>query len=453
MSNKNDIYIKEKLKSDDLISKKAEDVFNNFFKNDIHRIEVKKVPDEIYKIEDLKNTQEEKSVQENTNVEEIEYTKENENTQESEETNRVRKSKVLPMVASFVIVFLAANAYAATQGYNNIFFAIRNMIVHEEITDSSEILTDKDITISYQPIEIADGVKLQINKLTVQDNKAELYLNITRDNMDTIMPSKYVVYDITNGDSTVIGNQSNILEKNSVNYVEKIQLNGMKNITEKLRLDIMDKSNSEIVSLEIDLEKREIDVTRSLINELQKLSEVELKEILGKYVALNEMQDLYKDEINAEYTEEQFKNTSKIILATNMIFDKEFENGTRPEKYTLDEVNEVLKEFVGEEITDPQNITDNIIYYNKDEKAYEYYSGDYSVDPLCLEIENISFLNGVYTVTIDYCYPSESDWMDGTIESLDIFKTTMKFKLNSNYKYAKYCLVNANNLQSEKIKK
>ena len=35
MDNQRDFYIKEKFEQDDLISKKAEDVFNNFFKGEM----------------------------------------------------------------------------------------------------------------------------------------------------------------------------------------------------------------------------------------------------------------------------------------------------------------------------------------------------------------------------------------------------------------------------------
>ena len=35
LDNQRDFYIKEKFEQDDLISKKAEDVFNNFFKGEM----------------------------------------------------------------------------------------------------------------------------------------------------------------------------------------------------------------------------------------------------------------------------------------------------------------------------------------------------------------------------------------------------------------------------------
>ena len=46
MDNEKELYIKNILKKDNLISKKADDVFKNFFKTDIHRIEVRKLQEE-----------------------------------------------------------------------------------------------------------------------------------------------------------------------------------------------------------------------------------------------------------------------------------------------------------------------------------------------------------------------------------------------------------------------
>ena len=43
-----------------------------------------------------------------------------------------------------------------------------------------DILSDKDITISYKSIEIAKGIKMQINRLAVENEKATLFLRIDK---------------------------------------------------------------------------------------------------------------------------------------------------------------------------------------------------------------------------------------------------------------------------------
>ena len=96
MDNQRDFYIKEKFEQDDLISKKAEDVFNNFFKGEMKMEEEKPNIDE--KVVDINSAKDKK----------------------------LKMKKIMSIVATLVVVFLSANVYAATQGYNNIFFIIRN---------------------------------------------------------------------------------------------------------------------------------------------------------------------------------------------------------------------------------------------------------------------------------------------------------------------------------------
>ena len=481
MANEKDIFIRDTLKRDDLISKKADDVFNNFFKTTIHRIEVSNSPEfvthfdeenqsdellkneflgqqkevfqEVSKLREIQDVQANNTAEEVKTVEGIETDKTAETAEKSdnnvinfEEERKKRKGgrKFLSAVASLAIVFCVSNVYATTRGYDNIFFMIKNMIVHEEVTDKEEILVDKDLTISYQSIEIAEGVKLQINKLTVTANEATLYLSIDENDSSIVHPKRFIIYDITDENSEVIGNQE-IKGKEHTKHTEEISLNGMKNTTEKLKLEIRDEHDSEIVSLELDLNNKEIDVTSNMITEIQKLSEVELKEVLAKYLILNSVNDFYST-ADHNYSDEELLNTQKVLLAIKLITNSE-------DEFSLETVNKAIEEFCGEKYENELAITDDIIFYNTKKKEYEFYPGDYYLDPLCLKIENISFMNGVYTVTLDYCYPTDQDWEEGTIESLDIFKTTLKFKLNPEYDYTKYCLIDVNNIESEKVEK
>ena len=93
---------------------------------------------------------------------------ENIKTNESSNDKKVKvtskKKKVMIIVAVCLILFLSANVFAATQGYNNIFFIIKSLVSNDtEVTDRNVILSDRDITISYQPIEVAEGLEIQIN--------------------------------------------------------------------------------------------------------------------------------------------------------------------------------------------------------------------------------------------------------------------------------------------------
>ena len=176
MDNQKDFYIKSKFKQDDLISKNADEVFNNFLRGEI-------------------NMEEEKVV----NI--------NDATANDKKSKKTNIRKILSIAATLVVIFLGANVYAATQGYNNIFFIINNLINPTEITDPDEILTDRDIIISYRPIEVSKGLSVQINRLVVKDNEAVLYLDIengeTKESIDTI-----AVYDITGDEKELIANHS-----------------------------------------------------------------------------------------------------------------------------------------------------------------------------------------------------------------------------------------------------
>ena len=84
MDNEKDLYIKEMFKKDELISKKADDVFNNFLEG---KMESEKV----------------------TNINES-------------KDKKINRKKILSIVATLVIVFLGVNVYAITKGYDNVFF-------------------------------------------------------------------------------------------------------------------------------------------------------------------------------------------------------------------------------------------------------------------------------------------------------------------------------------------
>ena len=177
LDNQKDFYIKSKLQEDDLISKKADDIFNNFLKGEIKMEEKSNVNEKVVNINDAKD-------------------------------KKFRRKKILSIVATLVVVFLGVNVYAATQGYNNIFFIIKNLVSSETVTDRDEILSDKDITISYQPIEVASNLNIQINKLAVKENKATLTIKLDETNPLEYCPTKYVVYDITGDRIELLGTQA-----------------------------------------------------------------------------------------------------------------------------------------------------------------------------------------------------------------------------------------------------
>ena len=65
----------------------------------------------------------------------------------------LRFRQVLAVAATLLIVMFGSNVYAKSQGYDNIFFLIKDIVTKEDHKEN-EIFSDRDIVISYKPIQI-----------------------------------------------------------------------------------------------------------------------------------------------------------------------------------------------------------------------------------------------------------------------------------------------------------
>ena len=419
LDNQKDFYIKSKLQEDDLISKKADDIFNNFLKGEIKMEEKSNVNEKVVNINDAKD-------------------------------KKFRRKKILSIVATLVVVFLGVNVYAATQGYNNIFFIIKNLVSSETVTDRDEILSDKDITISYQPIEVASNLNIQINKLAVKENKATLTIKLDETNPLEYFPTKYVVYDITGDRKELLGTQANSGDRDEdiigVSYVEEIKLTGFKNDTSKLQFDMFDQNEEIIASLEIDLENKEIDVLTSKGSSLEKISEIELKEILGLYANL-----LSYDSFNAaDYmSKKEFKETTLVELAMLKLLEKDDYQTRADNEYSIKEVHKAIEELCGTYYEDPIKLEYSIIYFDEEKKCYAWDAGDGLGPALCLDVKDIEFKDGIYKVNFIYCFASDIDYLENSIESLDKYEATLELSINSNYEFFKYRIVNFDDMSGD----
>lgn len=434
LDNEKDKYIKEKLQKDELISKKADDAFNNFLKNDIYKV----------------NTQEETKTEENKdNVVRL-------------SAHKLSKSKkILSMVASLMIMFLVANVYAATKGYNNIFFVIRNLFVNEEVVlEKEKILSDRDITISYEFISIADGVKLQVNNLKIKDENAELLLIFKEKMNSEIKPSKVLVYDITGDGEKLLGEHENEvieLDESTREFYEEldyenripetIKLKGLNENTNKLRVVIQDENESDIATLEIDIASKYVDIIDSMASDLKQLSESELKIVLADYAKLN------LDSYNPEYatiTKNEEYDLQLLLIAMDYIYEKEYNNIAQNEeiKYSKTKVDKAIKELIG--VAKDLDLSDNgIVYFDDETDEYKYVGSCLPAEPVCIEIEELTFENGIYTATIVYCLVADGMELEEVFEENAIYRTTIEFKINNSYTYSKYSLVNTDKMESE----
>lgn len=408
LDNEKDFYIKQMLKKDELISKKAEDVFNDFLEDKI-------------KMKD-KNTEK---------VVDLNKTKE----------KRFESKKILSIVATLVIVFLGANVYAATQGYNNIFFMIKNLANTGTISGKNEILKDQDITISYEPIEIAKGITVQFNRFLVKDNKAKLIMKIDQEESD----KKISQVEVMNGhdDSQLV---TSSIEGDFVQTTEEIEIGFFNNNINLLKININAKKEN-LAIIQIDLEKREITVLSNSYKEIEKISEIELKKALGRYAMLNLYEDM--NESNEEYenkqTKKQYINYNLLCCAIEYISQKEITENSNQETidYTTEKVHKAIKEMTGIEIKNYLDLPkESFFYYSENSKKYECEAGDATTSALCLNIVDISYEDGIYSADYQYCYPSESDYIESKIDELQVYESSLQFKLNDDYKYAKFCIVN-----------
>lgn len=399
-----DKIIKRELQKDDLISKKADDVFNNFLAGKLNM--------------------EEKS----------EIAKEN---KVKKMNNWVRN---LSIAASIVVVLGGANVYAHYKGYDNVFFAIRHFITGDkkEVVEKEDLLYNQDITISYKNINIMDGLSIQVNNFTRQGNKGTLYLKINEESNLTYKPYYYIVSDLDNNEKELVRHITTRPKDigTSSTYGETIEIPNLKENTNNLRLTITEEGRDILVTIDIDLVNRELDIIESGIVAKQ-MSEKELKEVLNYYALLN----LYND-TEAKYYDHDLL---KVQIATELI---EWSNKIAREKagddnitpnYSIENITTAVKEFCGENLQSKIEKYDKQAYMNFERKA------------LVINIDELKYENGQYIVTFTYCQPTVDEWRNGLPDSLPIFKTTMKFKLNVNHKFTRYCLLNADNVTSEKI--
>ena len=405
-----DKFIKEKLNEDKVISRNADNLFKKNYKGEIEM--------------------------------------------ENKKFNILKYKKALATAACLVVLLGGANVYASTNGYGNIFFLVKYLITgNNEAKENDEVLSDRDITISYQNLKITDKITMKIEKLQIKDGKAKLITRVEESEKDTqnVTPFIYKVYDqdekeLTNATSSKSVGNDIIYEDDIIieNYNENVKILKLKIYTPKQEL---------LKEIKIDIENKTVEVSENT-EELKKISEIELKKYLEKYAALNSYDVIFDRTSYA--TKEEWQNAMKVGIATNLIYEKETSNGENSEiVYGVDKVNKVIKEFTGENISGKIKLpADGTLYYNEKNKAYEYMPGDgdgYG-DALCINIENIKYNNGIYEAKFTYCYPTDSIYDSGEIDKLAVYETTMKFKLNKDYTYTRYCLVDIDKIEYKKIK-
>ena len=395
-----DLFIQEKMKKDIFVSKKYDDTFEKIIKGD-------------FKMENKNET----------------------NTMPEKSKKGLFKWAVT--VAACVLLFGGANIYATTQGYDNIFFMIKNMIAPEEsvtVNNKNEILSDRDITISYSNIEIAKGLKMQINKLTIQDNQAKLYIRIDQRESEGTYISKFVVKDITDNKNVQLGMNEETVNKDPITYTECILLSNVTSDVKKLEVELYDENDKKVTTAQIDILNREIILeSEENTSSFKKLPETELKEILGL------LAHLYKENEEDNLQDKIFEMAVKLVKNTDG-------------EATKENVSKAMEELAGVKLND-NNENGNIAKTIKfDEETQKYVYTSIEIDsPLVFDISELIYNNGIYSATIVYSMPTFEDYEEGRVDQLSKYEMTLQFKLNDEHRYSEYCIINAKELKRKLV--
>ena len=372
--------------------------------------------------------------------------------QELSEKTKRRKAKIAVITLSTIVVlFVGLQVYASTNGYGNVFFMIKNLITTGNLAGIQDIFSDKDITLSYKSIDLAERLKIQANRLEIREKETKLYLLVKGQNAENL-PLKYEVSTKSNEENEtttttkITGKKPENTE--SFEYEDILTLNYAVDENKTIILKISDSSDKELRTLEINLQTREITVKGE--TEFKKISEIELKKYLNQFSELNNGSD--KADILL-YIAENFQDNYKEFM-------KEEDYQYRMDKSTDRAYkNAIIKEFYGDK-AEFQYVSQKDASLPKVEvlkgiTAWQYNKENDSYQPLtageeyrhgkCLKIEDISYENGIYTVKYIYLLATGIDEDADRLEELPQYETTIKLKRDEENLYAKYQIVSLEN--------
>ena len=405
LDNEKDLFIKQKIQEDKLISKKADDLFNNFKKGEF--------------------LMEEK-------FEKTEPTKDN-------VVNNVKKTtkwkKILATAASLVIVTGAANVYATTNGYGNVFFLIKYLVTGDKsvVAGKDEILFDRDITISYETIKLTENLRMQIRSFRVKENEAKLTVVVHEENLETdtkLIPLRYKVYNSSN---KLLCDQRSAKVKDQYlsEYTEELSLNNYKQEDSTLVLEVYKSNDEKLAKITINLNTREITVDGEQ-EAIQKVSEIELKKYLGFISAFEEVKKS-NDDGKIHFAEAILSNIKDVEpYDTN--------NGIA---YKVSDVNGTLESMGYEKVSDSFKKGD--LFQRRTIGGTEYFgvlspTGGFNPNAV-IEITNISYCAGLYTAEFSYVNIIEDDSFTTDYSKVDKKIATVYFKVNEDDKYSKFKVV------------
>ena len=181
----------------------------------------------------------------------------NETINEEKQQKPKKKGKALKIILSVaacaVLALGGGNIYATTKGYDNVFFMIKDWITQSTETDKKDkILSDRDITISYQPIQITDNISILISKMQIKDNDAKLFVSVRRNDVEKEgeLPLNYKIYNLKKYNSVNCIDIPNISYSNGIyttTYTYCFLVNSLFDIQDTSKIDIY--QNTAVIKL------------------------------------------------------------------------------------------------------------------------------------------------------------------------------------------------------------
>ena len=330
---------------------------------------------------------------------------------------------VLIIIGAIILTIFGANVYASANGYGNIFFLIKYLVTGEklEISGKDELLSDRDITISYEPIVLTEKIKIQIRNLQIKDNKAKLFVAVNDNQSTEDTPLMYKVY---NNENKLICDQKSSKEDNiTTEYIEELLLKEFKNDEKIIHLEIFNSKNQKLTRIIINIETREVIVDGEK-EAIEKISEIELKQFLGYVTSLEPNKD---------------SEDERILFTNSMLAQKE---GLEVNK--LDEVNKMLDATGYERLSNPLKNAEYFKIVNKGGINYiEVTAGRGGFEPnTVIEIKEISYCGGLYTAKFNYTFIHEPDTFNPNhLDELEIKETTVYFRKNEDTTYSTFKVV------------
>lgn len=356
---------------------------------------------------------------------------ENENLKNVQEPKKKNPKKIALIVVAIIAILLSGlQVFASVNGYGNVFFMIKNLVTTGTFSGEKEIFSDKEITISYKPIEISNDTTIQVNRLEIKEGKSNLYLTV-KSQTGADLPLNYIATSKSmRKEYGSTGN--NMVDTPPYTFEDVVTLKEEVAEDDTIYLAIHNSKDEELRILEINLKTKEITVKSGATMENNKISKVELRKYLDAFSLLNDPSNYTESDNLIEISAKIQTITEGKILAKR------------------ETINEIVKEFYGEkakfETVKDANGKDVEVLKDMRVGTYEKETDEYDLmehDRLgkCLKIESASYENGVYTIKYIYTLAEEFDEDKDNIEDLAQYETTIKLKRVESQKYSKYQVV------------